>query len=165
MNSKDELANLPMTEAEPEPLPSRVSRLASRGGRSESECGLSSSLGRDIEELAPRGQQFTDAQSREALRAFDLKARVAALRADASETDVRKIFLAKFVRQFPHVRGLALSFVLDKAEVPVLPQWARDARSRLWTDCFSHAATKNQVRKYLSAERRKALGPDYRRRR
>lgn len=148
-----------------EPLPQHATRLASRGGRSENECGLLSILGRELEELEPRGRAFADAQTRAALKQLNRETNVAALRPAAIETDVRKLFLSKFVKQFPHVTGRSLCLVLDKATVPVLPQWARAARSRLWTDCWAHAATSNQVGKYLSAERRKALGPDYRRRR
>jgi hypothetical protein len=135
----------------------QATRLASRGGRSERDCGLSSAPGREIEELLPRAQAFADAQICAALRQLNLEANVAALRPGAVETDVRKVFLSNFVKNFPNVKGRTLCLVLDKAEIPVLPQWARDANSRLWTDCWAHAATKNLVRKYLSAERRKAL--------
>jgi hypothetical protein len=109
------------------------------------ELPLGRTIDEFLDEYSPRARAFIDAQTR------------AALRPVAVETDVRKIFLSNFVKNFPNVKGRALCLVLDEAEIPVLPQWARDANSRLWTDCWAHAATKNLVRKYLSAERRKAL--------
>jgi hypothetical protein len=121
------------------------------------ELPLGRTIDEFLDEYSPRARAFIDAQTRTALKQINLEANVAALRPVAVETDVRKVFLSNFVKNFPNVKGRALCLVLDEAEIPVLPQWARDSNSRLWTDCWAHAATKNLVRKYLSAERRKAL--------
>jgi hypothetical protein len=135
----------------------RASRLSSRGGRSERDCGLSSAPGRDIEELQPRAQAFADRQMRATLRQLNLEANVVALRPAAIESDQRKVRIRNFVKLFPGVKGRALCLVLDKAGIPVLPRWARLTGSRLWADCWAHSATKNAVRKYLSQERKEAL--------
>jgi hypothetical protein len=54
--------------AEPEP----ATRLASRGGQSERDCGSSSMPGHGIEEFEPRAQRFAAAQTREAPRVLHL---------------------------------------------------------------------------------------------
>jgi hypothetical protein len=144
-----------LTPAEPELQ--CASRLASRGGRSDHDCGLSSSHGRSIEELRPRAQAFADSQTRAALRQLNLEANVAALR-PAVETDVRKISLAWYFHNLPELTGLALCLALDKKGIPVLKRWARLAGSRLWADCWKHPATNEAVRQYISAARRKVLG-------
>ncbi len=135
-----------------------ATRLSSRGGRSERECGLSSP-GREIEELLPAAQAFADAQTRAALRQLNLEANVAALRpAKAIETDdARKIFLSKFLKTSPTVKGHALALAFDKAGLRLLDGWEELCGSRLWMDAWAHPKTFNSCRKYLSVERRAAL--------
>lgn len=132
-----------------EPLPEPVTRLASRGGRSAHECGLLSTPGREIEELLPAAQRFKDAQDREALRASDLQARVAALRPGTTELDPRKLFIAAFKRKFPKVKGRALCLALDNAEIEPVPSWTARGGTRLWLELWDHPASRGAVRRWI----------------
>jgi hypothetical protein len=120
--------------------------LHSRGGRSERECGLSASPGRDIEDLAPRAQAFKDACTRRALLELSIEADMAELRATSINQsrrprksrpiDPRKIFIAKFKAEKKNYSGKGICFELDKAGVLPLARWTKVIGSRLWVELW-----------------------------
>jgi hypothetical protein len=113
-----------------EPELRRASRLDSRGGRSERECGLSSAPGREITELLPRAQAFVDQQTRETLRMLDLDERVQALR-NATTTKPRpkvgprKRAAWKVFERFPRMDGRGYARLFDDARVSRLPSMGK----------------------------------------
>jgi hypothetical protein len=71
-------ADLSLTPAAPVLI--LATKLGSRGGRSERDCGISQALGHPVEEYVPRGQAFADSRTREVLRLLDLEVDAAPFR-------------------------------------------------------------------------------------
>jgi hypothetical protein len=141
-----------------EPEPTRVTRLQSRGGRSERECGLSSTLGHTIEEYSPRAQQFADARSREVLRALDLEKDLATARRSVTQrprADPIRDSVRDFAARHPELKGRALgraiAFHLDNEGFSSLLRWKNATGKRLWRDLWDckHLKTRAAVRKFI----------------
>ncbi len=128
-----------------EPELRRASRLDSRGGRSERECGLSSAPGREIEELIPGAQRFVDVQKRETLRLLDLDERLQALRNATTarprkKMGRRKQLVFKVVHRFPGADGRMVARLLDDIKAPGLPSM----KGRKWAVCWDSRDRKLQ---------------------
>jgi hypothetical protein len=153
-----EVVEATLTSAEPELR--RATKLSSRSGRSERECG-STAPGRDITEFLPRAQAFADAQTREALRLLDLDERVQALR-NATTTKPRpklgrrKELARKVIREFPEMDGRGLARLFSyKIKVPGLPSFG----GRNWIECWDSKDLKLRARcrKWVYQERAAVL--------
>jgi hypothetical protein len=145
-----------------EPELRQATRLASRGGRSERDCGLSSAPGREIEELLPRAQQFADARSREVLKLLDLEADVAAARRCSSSRRPRKLdpvrdHVVAFLARHSEIKGRrglgrAIAFGLDDQGIKLRDRYARKTGKRLWREVWddrTHPKIRNDARKFI----------------
>jgi hypothetical protein len=138
----DEVVEATLTSAEPELR--RATKLSSRSGRSERECGSTAS-GRDITEFLPRAQAFADAQTRETLRLLDLDERLQALRNATTakprkKMGRRKQLVFKVVHRFPGADGRMVARLLDDIKAPGLPSM----KGRKWAVCWDSRDRKLQ---------------------